>query len=132
MKERFSKVSQPKFNRCFGISRPPTYSFCGYLRSTSICCGHEILQHLEKQSDYQTEFTFFLSLIILHSKGFCSFHVLWQLNNREVKIGYQYRYQYLEQVKRMRRQPVTSLSVVKTTEVASILEVFTPDFRSSC
>ena len=26
-------------------------------------------------------FNFFLSLIILHSKGFCSFHVLWQLNN---------------------------------------------------
>ena len=24
---------------------------------------------------------FFLSLIILHSKGFCSYHVLWQLNN---------------------------------------------------
>ena len=33
---------------------------------------------------------------------------------------------------RMRCQPVTSLSVVKITEVASILEVFTPDFRSSC
>ena len=29
--------------RCFGMSRPPVYSFCGYLRSTSICCGHEIL-----------------------------------------------------------------------------------------
>ena len=28
---------------CFGMSRPPAYSFCGYLRSTSICCGHEIL-----------------------------------------------------------------------------------------
>ena len=26
----------------------------------------------------------------------------------------------------MRRQPATSLSVVKTTEVVSILEVFTP------
>ena len=36
------------------------------------------------------------------------------------------------EVKRMGRQRVTSLSVVKTTEVASILEVFTPDFRSSC
>ena len=67
--------------RCYGMSRPPAYSFCGYLRSTSICCGHEILQHLEKQCDCQTVFNFFLSLIILHSKGFCSFHVLWQLNN---------------------------------------------------
>ena len=45
---------------------------------------------------------------------------------REVKIGYDYRYQYLKKVTCMRRQPVTSLSVVKTTEVASILEFFTP------
>ena len=59
----------------------PAYSFCGYFRSTSICRGHEILQHLEKQCDCQTVFNFFLSSIILHSKGFCSFHVLWQLNN---------------------------------------------------
>ena len=42
--------------------------------------------------------------------------------NREVKIGYDYRYKYLKKVTHMRRQPVTSLSVVKTTEVASILE----------
>ena len=46
-------------------------------------------------------------------------------NIREVKIGYQYRYQYLKQVTHMRRQPVTSLSVVKTTKVVSILLVCT-------
>ena len=28
---------------CFGMPRPPACFFCGYLKSTSICCGHEIL-----------------------------------------------------------------------------------------
>ena len=41
-----------------------------------------IIRHtLSVTCNCQTVFNFFLGLIILHSKGFCSFHVLWQLNN---------------------------------------------------
>ena len=43
MQERFLEVSQRKLGVSACMSRSPAYSFCGYLRSSSICCGHEIL-----------------------------------------------------------------------------------------